>query len=73
MVHLERDKDRSEQRSRIVSEVVAEGIETAGQRRFLAERHGCDYQQGYLLSRPLPADEAGQYLNLNLNPIGIAA
>lgn len=45
-------------------EVVAEGIETTGQRRFLAEQHDCDYLQGYLFSRPLPANEATQYLNL---------
>jgi EAL domain-containing protein (putative c-di-GMP-specific phosphodiesterase class I) len=34
--------------------VVAEGVERAEQMRFLAE-HGCDFIQGYLLSRPEPA------------------
>jgi diguanylate cyclase (GGDEF)-like protein len=34
--------------------VVAEGIETPWQRQKLEEL-GCDYGQGYLLSRPLPA------------------
>jgi EAL domain-containing protein (putative c-di-GMP-specific phosphodiesterase class I) len=37
-------------------EVVAEGVETADIEHAL-ERLGCDYVQGYLLSRPLPADE----------------
>jgi diguanylate cyclase (GGDEF)-like protein/PAS domain S-box-containing protein len=35
--------------------VVAEGVETQSQRDFLL-KHGCDYLQGYLLSRPLAAD-----------------
>ena len=34
--------------------VVAEGIETEGQSRFLRE-HGCDMLQGYLYGRPEPA------------------
>jgi EAL domain-containing protein (putative c-di-GMP-specific phosphodiesterase class I) len=34
--------------------VVAEGVETAAQRQFLAGE-GCDEMQGYLLSRPVPA------------------
>ncbi|RMG33806.1 MAG: EAL domain-containing protein [Gammaproteobacteria bacterium] len=40
--------------------VVAEGVETESQRRFLTEE-GCDYLQGYLLGRPEPLapDEAG--------------
>jgi diguanylate cyclase (GGDEF)-like protein len=37
-------------------EVVAEGVETPDIEDAL-ERLGCDYMQGYLLSRPLPADE----------------
>lgn len=36
--------------------VVSEGVETVAQHAFLAD-HGCDYLQGYLLSRPLPFGE----------------
>ncbi len=36
--------------------VIAEGIETAGQRDLLAAA-GCDYGQGYLFARPMPVKE----------------
>jgi diguanylate cyclase (GGDEF)-like protein/PAS domain S-box-containing protein len=37
-------------------QVVAEGVETVGQRDFLL-LHGCQLFQGYLFGRPAPADE----------------
>lgn len=36
-------------------EVIAEGVETEGQKSFLA-RHGCDLYQGYLMGRPMPVE-----------------
>ncbi|QIB64658.1 sensor domain-containing protein [Kineobactrum salinum] len=37
-------------------EAIAEGVETGLQQQFLAI-NGCDFIQGYLLSRPLPAEQ----------------
>jgi diguanylate cyclase (GGDEF)-like protein len=42
--------------------VVAEGVETREQADFLAE-HGCDELQGYLFSRPVPADQVHALLH----------
>ncbi len=47
--------------------VVAEGIETAWQREQL-ENLGCDYGQGYFLSKPLPAKSIEAMLNHLSNP-----
>ena len=41
--------------------VVAEGVETAEQEAFL-RAHKCDEIQGYLISKPVPADEFAAFL-----------
>lgn len=41
---------------RVGHSVVAEGVENAAQAAFLA-RNGCDELQGYLYSRPVPAED----------------
>ena len=43
-------------------EVIAEGVETEGQRDFLAE-HGCHACQGYLFGRPVSAEEVERLMN----------
>ncbi len=42
-------------------DVVAEGVETAGQLKYLLSI-GCERVQGYLISRPLPADQAEDFI-----------
>ena len=42
-------------------EVVGEGVEKAEQLNFLRTEM-CDQAQGYLLSRPIPAEDLGKLL-----------
>jgi EAL domain-containing protein (putative c-di-GMP-specific phosphodiesterase class I) len=44
--------------------VVAEGVETADQLRFLQAQR-CDAVQGYFLFRPVPEDQVAAVLELN--------
>ncbi|HYL05038.1 MAG TPA: EAL domain-containing protein [Thermoanaerobaculia bacterium] len=48
-------------------EVIAEGVETEEQRRFLADR-SCDAYQGFLTSRPVPAALAERFLDRPAGP-----
>jgi EAL domain-containing protein (putative c-di-GMP-specific phosphodiesterase class I) len=41
--------------------LIAEGVETEAQRSTLAQQ-GCQFMQGYLFSRPLPAEELSAWL-----------
>lgn len=60
-------------------QVVTEGVESLEQYEFL-ERSGCDFIQGYLLSRPVPLDELRAVLDeinqrkpvLGVNPLSLA-
>jgi EAL domain-containing protein (putative c-di-GMP-specific phosphodiesterase class I) len=50
-------------------QVVAEGVETADQLKFLRAQH-CDAVQGFFLHRPLPEAEVADVLSLNaLGPV----
>jgi EAL domain-containing protein (putative c-di-GMP-specific phosphodiesterase class I) len=44
----------------LTKEVVAEGVETEDQLALLASL-GCDMVQGFLLCKPLPADQIARY------------
>jgi diguanylate cyclase (GGDEF)-like protein/PAS domain S-box-containing protein len=45
----------------LAMEVIAEGVETEAQRRFL-EAHGCYAYQGYLFGHPMPAAELEAFM-----------
>jgi diguanylate cyclase (GGDEF)-like protein/PAS domain S-box-containing protein len=47
--------------------VIAEGVETPEQRDLLAAA-GCDYGQGYLFAKPMPADQFDAFLHANADP-----
>ena len=48
--------------------VIAEGVETEAQRRFLAT-NGCMTYQGYLFGRPMPVDDFTQRAVLSSNAV----
>ncbi|WP_250002525.1 bifunctional diguanylate cyclase/phosphodiesterase [Actinoplanes sp. M2I2] len=52
-------------------QTVAEGVENAAQVALLREM-GCDYGQGYFLSRPLPSADAGRLLEAGLPALTVA-
>lgn len=52
--------------------VLAEGVETQEQLAFL-QFHGCDSYQGYIRSKPLPADEFIKFLHANNHQAGYTA
>ena len=41
--------------------VIAEGVETEAQRAYLLQ-HQCDFMQGYLFSKPLPAEDVLKFI-----------
>ncbi len=52
--------------------VVAEGVETMSTWEALRDM-GCDIAQGYVISRPLPADQLGAWLEtVKPTPLAIA-
>ncbi|MDF3035558.1 MAG: hypothetical protein K0S28_832 [Paucimonas sp.] len=48
--------------------VVAEGVETAEQHRFLKD-NGCDFLQGYFFSKPVPASQAADFITQNTSTV----
>jgi EAL domain-containing protein (putative c-di-GMP-specific phosphodiesterase class I) len=45
--------------------VIAEGVETVEQRNMLAAA-GCDFGQGYLYAKPMPAEDFDRFLTNNI-------
>ncbi len=65
---LEQDRSDQEIAATIIAmahnlelQALAEGVETEGQLAFL-HQHGCEACQGYLISKPLPADELERWV-----------
>jgi len=52
--------------------VIAEGVETDEQRRFLAA-NGCDEMQGYLAAKPMPAEEITRFIEERRRQFGTDA
>jgi EAL domain-containing protein (putative c-di-GMP-specific phosphodiesterase class I) len=48
--------------------VVAEGVETEETLDALCDLH-CDIAQGFLLSRPMPAGQVGDWLAAQVQPV----
>jgi EAL domain-containing protein (putative c-di-GMP-specific phosphodiesterase class I) len=46
-------------------QIIAEGVENEAQLRFVAEQ-GCEEYQGYLFSRPVPAEELAALFRKNV-------
>lgn len=51
---------------------IAEGVETEQQLDFL-RKHGCDQIQGYLVNRPVPAEQMESLLRADQSAVNIAA
>lgn len=52
-------------------EIIAEGVEDAGQARYLRSLQ-CDIMQGYLVSKPLPVEEMTRFLS-SFMPMNVSA